>query len=289
MTISRCIPLIAISVNLIGWLAASGAPIGMPPGSKVWMKFEAGACPDADGDDCLGSNQAGTNPPNGIPLTTFGSGEITGTGYAEILPGGIRTFISGRSVFMSASFEDTYTVGGTATGPFDIPIELHLTGMARSRCDGGPASICHQLVGASAQAEIGTFSPVTEIGGVVLNEGFRVTPFDAQSGAFMSLPTESAGAPFERPIDVTSRYTVQNLNVGDTFVIAYGMNSSTSKGEVDLLNTGILSFDLPPGVFLTSALAQSLIPEPNGLVLVMLAMCLAAMCPSRRRWLAKRA
>jgi hypothetical protein len=282
MTISRWVVLGSLLVTSIGWRLVAGAPIGMPPGSKVWMKFEADACPDADGDDCLGSNQAGPNPPNGIPLTTFSNGPIGATGFAEILPGAIRTFSrSGGSARIHASFEDTYTVVGTATGPFDIPIELHVTGVGRSICTGGPASICHQLVGAAVGVEIGTFSPLTEISGTVLNEGFRVTPFDTQSSAAVFLPLESAGAPVERSFEVSAHYTVQDVNVGDTFVVAYGVVSGASKGEMDLLNTGTISFDLPPGVRLISSLAQSLVPEPSALVLVTLALA-AAIGP--RRW-----
>ena len=41
------------------------------------------------------------------------------------------------------------------------------------------------------------------------------------------------------------------------------MNSSFSTGEIDLLDTGMISFVLPEGVFLTSALAESLLPLPG--------------------------
>ena len=71
--------------------------------------------------------------------------------------------------------------------------------------------------GAGGNAEIGIF-PLTEIGGTVLNEGFRVTPFDTQSQPLFPSRSEAAGAPFERPIDITASHTVLNVNVGDTFV-----------------------------------------------------------------------
>jgi hypothetical protein len=49
--------------------------------------------PDADLDDAAGSNLPGIAPPNGIPLTTISDGTNSATGYAEILPNRIRTYI----------------------------------------------------------------------------------------------------------------------------------------------------------------------------------------------------
>jgi hypothetical protein len=202
-------------------------------------------------------------------MSTFPTSNASITGYAEILPDRIRTLNRGNPIpgvsgggsgFMHASFEDTYTVGGTAAGPFDISVALHVTGVAKSNGVNCPSAICHQLVVASAQAEIGVFQTFTD---GALGENLRVQPFNAQSSALASFPTEGAGAPFERPIDITANYTVLNVNVGDTFVLAYGMNSSFGRGEIDLLEGGVISFDLPEGVFLTSALAESLLPQPG--------------------------
>jgi hypothetical protein len=258
MAISRWIVLGSLLATSICWQSASGAPIDMPAGSKVWMKFDAAVCPDGDLDDCIASNQAGPNPPNGIPLSTFGSGGSLGTatGFAEILPDRIRIYSRGEfSNFLHASFEDSYTVVGSAAGPFDIPVEFHVSGMAHSI----PAGPFHQLI-AFGEAEIGVFNTSTD---GAFNEGQRVQPFDAQSSASFAIPFESTSSPFSRPIDVTARYTVQDVNVGDTFTLAFGMNWRSSKGEGDLLNSGIISFDLPEGVFLTSALAESLQPLPG--------------------------
>jgi hypothetical protein len=256
----------------------------MPAGSKVWVKFEASACPDDDGDDCAGSNQAGPNPPNGILLSTFGGGGNSATAFAEILPGRIRLYSSGAfATFMHASYEDTFTVTGTATGTFDIPIEFHVSGVARSVGVNCPGDSCHAMISANGEAEIGTFNPLTTFGGTVLNEGSRVTPFDAQASTSFSFPNAISDTQVSQPIDVTAQHTVQNLRVGDTFTLAFGMNARATRAEFDLLDTGTISFDLPPGVGLTSALERSLIPEPNGLLLGILAMGLGASCPFRRR------
>jgi hypothetical protein len=156
MTISRWVLLESLLAASIGWQPASGAPINMPEGSTVWMKLESNRCPGADGNDCAGSNQAGPNPPNGIPMSTFSDANGNVTGYAEILPGTVRTFMVSRSTaFMDASFQDTYTVGGAAGGPFDISGQLHVTGFVRSE---GAGSF-HFINFATVEAKIGSFNP----------------------------------------------------------------------------------------------------------------------------------
>jgi hypothetical protein len=259
---------------------AGGAPIGMPAGSKVWMKMDASVCPDGDLDDCIGSNQAGPNPPNGIPMSIFGSGDNTATGFAEILPGAIRIYSRGElGNFLHASYEDTYTVVGSAAGPFDIDVEFHATGEARSVGVACPSSICHQLI-AFGEAEIGVFNPSTD---GAFSEGQRVFHFSAQSQASFAFLPGASGAQFSLPIDVTAHHTVQDVSVGDTFTLAFGLNWRSSRGEGDLRNTGLVSFDLPPGVRLVSSLAQSLVPEPGGLTLLSAALCFPAFWPLRRR------
>jgi hypothetical protein len=261
MAVSRWVVLGALAGVSLGSISTIATAIDMPAGSKVWMKFEASQCPDADGDDCMGSNQAGPNPPLGLPLTTFGSGSNTATGYGEILPGQIHIFSRGvNSNFLHASFEDSYTVVGNAEGPFDIPVEFHATGEARSVGAGCPSSICHQLF-AFGEAEIGVFQTFTDGG---FSEGLRVSAFDAQSSASFSFTPGASGAQFSLPIDVTAHHTVLNVSVGDTFTLAFGLNWRSSRGEGDLrIAGGVASFDLPPGVQLVSSLAESLMPDPG--------------------------
>ena len=258
---------------------ASAAPVYMPTGSTVWMKFQATAVPGTDSDDVVGSNQAGVAPPNGIPLTTVSDGVSTGTGYAEILPYSVRTFLSSPTAArMWASFQDTYTVGGTASGPFDITFQLSVSGIMRSQ----PAGPFHQLAGASINAEIGTFNPNSDGGGIPVLEQFRITPFPDQpsASAFYSHPIQSTTeGPFSFPVSTTATYVKTGVNVGDVITIAYGVNSAFSKGEIDLLNTGLLTFGTPAGVTLASALEAS-IPEPASGAALLAA---AAFAMSRRR------
>jgi hypothetical protein len=251
----------------------------MPAGSTVWMKWEAGVAPDADGDDAAGSNLPGVAPPNGIPLTTISDSiGTTATGYAEILPNRLRTYvISKSSSFMHASYVDTYTVGGSAGGPVDITFQLHVLG-TMSTVPSGPF---FQLAAGNVQAEIGTWSPDTEVSGTVINEGFRVTPFPDQLSANADTGAITLIAQGSVPVDITASYT-KTVNIGDVFDIAYCMRSATAKGEIDLLNGGTISYILPPGVTLASAQAQSL-PEPATAMFIAIPAAAAAAAVLRRR------
>jgi hypothetical protein len=255
--------------------SASAGPILMPAGSTVWMKFESSVAPAADGNDAAGSNLPGQAPPNGIPMTTVtNSNPGYASGYAEIMPNSVRTFLQANfTSFLHASFQDTYTVTGTATGTFDIPVSLRVTGTMRSQPHG---VFGHILWSATVQAEIGTFNPDPGIG-----EGNRITPFNPSTFTQAEfIGPDARPNPYEVPVDITTNYTVQGVSVGDTFVLAYGVNSAFAKGEIDLRNTGAISFVLPAGVTLTSSLAQA-IPEPNALAL--LAACLALTARRRQR------
>jgi hypothetical protein len=262
MGFSRFAVLALILAASVVLQSASAAPILMPAGSTVWMKFESSVAPAADGNDVAGSNLPGQAPPNGIPPTTI-TNSFPGyaSGYAEIMPTTVRTFLQANfTSFIHASFQDTYTIGGTATGTFDIPVSLRVTGTMRSQPHG---SFGHILWSASVQAEIGTWNPNPDS-----LEPQRVTPFDAASQALAQFVGPDARPnPYEVPVDITATYTVQDVSVGDTFVLAYGVNSSFAKGEIDLLSTGAVAFDLPQGVTLRSSLADS-IPEPSSLALL---------------------
>lgn len=260
-------------VAAAAWVAGLGAgaqaaPIGMPAGSTVWMHVEASACPDADGDDCIGSNLPGLAPPNGIPLTTFSDGNPFGqfaTVYAEVLPDQARSFL--RNAFTSAvriSFEDTYTVQGAVAGSFPITVTLSAAGTASSV----PTSIDNRLVGANLELEIGVF----DHNPVAMQEQFRVTSFGGAATGSWSHPIQVGPAPFSAPVAATATY-VLNVSVGDVFDLAYGISSVTVFGEIDLLASGaVISFDLPEGVWLTSELGGTwgVIPEPSTFALTAL-------------------
>jgi hypothetical protein len=274
-----------IAALLSGIVCAEAGTIIMPGGSTVWMKMNSTACWNgvtAGADDCAASNQKG--PSNGIPLSTFSNGTITATTSAEVLPDQVRTFLSGRSAFLYVSMLDTYTVHGALPDPFNITVSLNISGTMRSINLGTGTSIGHQMVVANATAEIGTFSTDSTND---INEQFRVSPFLGASKTFIA-PTAAAGAPFSVPFDVTATHTLANILVGNTFSLAYGVNSAFAIGEVDMLHTGTISFDLPNGVYLTSALggqfgATSEVPVPAALPLFASGLGVIALLARRRK------
>jgi hypothetical protein len=205
----------------------------------------------AGADDCIASNHLGSG--NGIPTTTFGTGQGSVTTSAEVLPDQMRSFLSGRSSELNVTFQDTYTIHGALAGPFDITVELNAEGVMRpldSGVIGHPFR--YTMVGTVAGVEIGTFNPAA----VDIPESQRVSAFFGSPNAERSFsgPTQGSTSPFSVPFDITASHTFANVLVGNSFTIAFGLRSFVSVGQVDMLNTAGISFILPDGVFLTSAL-----------------------------------
>lgn len=255
MGISRCGLAGVVLAASIAYRSASAAPILMPAGSTVWMKFESNEAPFENGGDAAGSNLPGQAPPNGIPLTTVTASGQSTTGYAEILADRLHNFTTGRSQFMHSSFQDFYTVGGTATGPFDLMVQLHATGEMRPIQSGS----LHVLFAGNAQAKIGTFNHDPNLE----TEHVRVTPFNPAAQA--DTGAHDLFVPGSIPIDITASYTKTGVNVGDVFDLSYQLRSAAATGEIDVF--GAISFTLPDGVFLTSAMAQGL-PAPGSIKIV---------------------
>lgn len=243
------------SAGLPAWLLAIAAggtawAAEMPAGSRAWMVFSGNSCGATS--TCATSNTPGPNPPNGIPTTTFIDTDGTfQTGSAEILPDRMRSVHGGYGgEFMYLFINDTYTVHGVATGPFEITVHLVVEGVARSVL----MRTTHGLVSPTVEVEIGTFNSTTE----PLHEQWRVTPFDSSTTALATLPSMfSTAAPFERNLAVQASYS-RTVSVGDVFDLGFGVTSSVGWGEIDLLDGAVIRFDLPDGVFLTSALAASI-------------------------------
>lgn len=222
----------------------------MPAGSRVWMVHTSNACwVSGPTIPCDTSNQPGPNPPNGIPLATFAeSNGSWSTGAAEMQPDSFRSFVGGYSgSFMYLSMNDTYTVHGTTGGPFAITARLSVEGQARS----AHANIWEGLTGANVQLEIGQFNPTT----AELHEQWRITPYDNTTSAQQLFPSEviTTNTPFSHAIDVSTSHT-RMVNIGDVFDIGFGVTSAAGWGYIDLMNTAHVTFDLPEGVYLTSAL-----------------------------------
>lgn len=231
--------LLGVAVTETAWAAT------MPAGSRAWMVFTGNSC--GPSELCATSNTLGTNPPNGIPTSTFiGGGGLIQTGSAEILPDRMRSFNSGYGgSHMYASMFDTYTVHGVAGDPFGITVHLAVNGVARAI----PVAGTYGLSSGAVALEIGRWDSTTNN----IDERSRVTRFDPSTEAMYIVPSSFSSAPFEQDVDVATSYS-RTVNVGDVFDIGYNVSTDMAWGELDLRNTAHISFDLPQGVYLTSAL-----------------------------------
>jgi hypothetical protein len=275
---------------------AEAGTIIMPSGSTVWMETNSsptggGGCWDgvtALADDCIGSNKPGPNPANGIPTTSFVGNGNTVTTSAEVLPNQIRGFLSGRVSELNISFQDTYTIHGALADPFNITVQLNATG-TMSGLDGGPLvnpAFRYFMAGTTVTAKIGTFNPDSTTD---LIENQRVSAFLGASD-FEFGPTLASSSPFSTPFDVTASYVLAGLAAGGSFTLGYGITLHASVGVIDMLNTAHISFILPEGVFLTSALggrfgeeAVSEVPLPAALPLFAIGLGLMGLFGWRRR------
>jgi hypothetical protein len=277
---------------------AEAATIIMPEGSTVWMKMNSSSLPLHGGgcwdgvtggtDDCIASNQKGPNPPNGIPTSTFGSGDGRVTTSAEVLPDRIRGFLAGRSSQLAISFEDTYTIHGALADPLNITVQLNATGSMHGRDSGVDGPFRYFLAGTTVTAEIGTFNPDSTND---INEQSRVTAFPvAGTSDSVFSPTQAASSPFSVPFDITASYLLADLLVGDDFTLAFGVTLFASVGVIDMLSTGHISFVLPDGVYLTSALGgefgvqANAVPLPAALPLFAGGLGMIALLARRRKY-----
>jgi hypothetical protein len=240
---------VKIAVLLLA-LAASGSAsaAAMPAGSRAWMVFTGNSCGPTDQSLCTTSNTLGPNPPNGIPTSAFiGSGGPYEIGSAEILPGQMRSFNSGYGgSHIYTSMFDTYTVHGLASGPFGITVHLVVNGVARAI----PMAGTYGLSGGAVAIEIGNFDSATNN----IDERSRVAAFDSSTEAMYIAPSGfSSAAPFEHNLMVATSHS-RTVSVGDIFDIGYNVSTDMVWGEIDLLHTAVIRFDLPDGVYLTSIL-----------------------------------
>ena len=167
---------------------------------------------------------------------------------------------SGEFEFLSLN--DTYTVHGAATGSFPITVTLHVTGSFGTI----PISpVSNLFIFGVSQLEIGTFHPEATL------TQFVVDPFPPDAlnpmiaAASQSHSAASSPTPLTFPLDVQVSY-VKMVSVSDVFDIAYGIDLNTAgRGEI-IMNPGgldVISFALPEGVFLTSALGATFGTLPN--------------------------
>jgi hypothetical protein len=197
-----------------------------------------------------------------MPLTTFTDSRGANFGFitesASVTSGKTAT---GTSLANSAAFEfiginDTYTVHGTAGGSFPITVTLHITGSFGTRETGPPFG--NILTTEASRVKIGTFHPEATL------TQFIVDPFptDAQNptspNVGQSQGTVVSPTPQTFPLDVQTSYT-KIVNINDVFDVGYSIELNLSgNGQINMIpTTDVISFALPAGVFLTSALGAT--------------------------------
>jgi hypothetical protein len=253
-------------------MPASGLAAGIvPDGSRIFMSVNGNenVCGPADANhNSFCATAAGPTVPVDIPLTTFTDPRGANFGFitasASVTSGKTAT---ATNLANSASFEfiginDTYTVHGTASGSFPITVTLHITGSFGTRETGPPFG--NILTTEASRVKIGTFHPESTL------TQFVVDPFpaDAQNptspNVGQSHGTVVSPTPQTFPLDVQASYT-KIVNINDVFDIGYSIELNLSgNGQINMTpTTDVISFALPAGVFLTSALGATFGTPPS--------------------------
>lgn len=281
------LPLRALACVLVAAGTAPAWGAAMPAGSNVWMVFGSNTCGTTAGTGlCDTNNQFGAA--GGIPMQSHipGNGSWA-TGFAQTYPDRTQSYLAGYDAgFIWTSWYDTYTVHGNAAGPFDITVNLGVDGVANSIWFVNK----HWLYAGSVTAEIGTFDRSTAS---PYSEQFRINPFFEGTGAAttatFSTGAGNRGLTSGMPVEVSTSYT-KSVLVGDDFELGFGVTVALVVGELDLRHTGVVSFTLPDGVWLTSANGATFgnptsnsTPEPAGLLLLCSGLMGLAHASNKRR------
>jgi hypothetical protein len=243
----------------------------VPAGSRVFMTVTGNTniCGPADENhNSFCAVTAGPTVPLIFPTTTFTDPRGAEFGYItaseDVMTGKTMhaTLNAKSSDFQYLSINDTYTVHGTASGSFPITVTFRITGTFGSMPN---ASLGNFMANEASQLEIGTFHPEATLTQFVIDP----FPADAQN-PMMAQVTQTHGAqasptPLTFPWDVQVSYT-KLVSVNDVFDFAYGLDMNVSgSAQMDLNPNGldVISFALPTGVFLTSALGATFGTSPS--------------------------
>ncbi len=240
--------------------AIATAAIVVPDGTRVFLTVDGqtNTCPS--GGNCAVAT--GPTVPVIIPLTTFTDPRGPGFGYltssADVMTGKTAhgTINALSTDFQYLAINDTYTVHGLASGSFPITATLHITGSYGSI----PNTTFGNLMGTEAsQLEIGTFHPEATLTQFLIDPfpPDALNPMTAQVSQIQNAMASST--PLTFPWDVQVSHT-KMVSVNDIFDIAYGITmniSSSAQMDLNPSNINVISFTLPEGVYLTSALGAT--------------------------------
>ena len=254
----RAVVAAALALGSAGVMAptATAGPIG------VWLQTAGNGCP---GGVCV--TVVTTSVPAAIPLSTSTAPDLANvTAEADVTAADTAHLFlssSGGGGFSTSAWGDTYTVSGNFVGDVPITATLRATGTARSVA----TSRDNRIVSGSVMVEIGAFHPEATSG------QFAIDPF-APGGlpaqVIQKFPTQVSASPFSHPIDVQVSYTT-SVHVGQVFDLGFDAIAALGgQGTLDLSHTAEISFALPDGLVLTSALGGTYgnVPEPASLALL---------------------
>lgn len=271
-----------VALAALGAAPAAWADV-MPEGARLWMVHQANTCwdhvPGHTETTCAASAEFG--PGGGIPMQTYTWGTNWTSSFAQAGADSVHSFLGGSDTgFLYVSMRDTYTVHGAAPGSFAVTARLSAEGVASSVWYVGK----HWLYNPSVELEIGTFDTNASSD---VHEQFRVQPFSEATTALWVGPI-TIGPHLSVPFEVSTSYT-KAVQSGDVFELGFGINTSGVVGDVDMRNSGLISFDLPEGVWITSqngAVFGLPVPEPSTPALLaagLLALFLARRVSARDR------
>jgi hypothetical protein len=269
---------LALPLAAVADTAAAGTGIVLPPANSrsfiQLYEIDSGrsVC------DILCALEASPDP--SVDLAGFsgtGSGGLTFiNGSGSIDPTAIHAFVASNvGAEIDAAFADTYTVHG-GTAPFDITANLAISGTAAT---GGLGRFAHIIGGVTGV--IGTLDTGAQ-------SGFpQVVPFDGSTKVLHQISL--IGAPQSEDFNVLVSYT-RTVSPGEVFDLAYEFAAALDRGSIDASHTATIGFDLPDGVFLTSAGGATFgdapvaggVPEPASWTLMILGFGVAGAAARRR-------
>lgn len=230
--------------------------------TMAWLVLHGNFCPGVcDTSDAFG-------PTQGIERNTYTNPHGgTTTAEAWLSPTSAHAYLeanNSQAVF-DLSMRDVYTVHGSATAPFSITAHLSVDALAEAVWSARAKA--YFLMYNYATVKIGSFNNSTAPG---FSEQFRVGAFPGATATY-HVAEQTSSLAFSEAMHAQTSYT-RTVAPDETFELGYGFHFQSLYGRIDAMHSAHLDFDLPPGVWLTSAngavFGTPPVPEPPAVALM---------------------